>query len=447
MKRSILFWLLPILLLVSISSAGLGDQFDWPTNTVIVDANGEEGVKTIAAAILLAKNDYTILIYPGTYTESVGSIGKRLTFKGIVERDVIWDGATTLCTLGVDSIKFEKMYLKMFTTDNQLMDVNGKDYFLTNCILECSTFTVAETGTFLYTDGVEFLCRKSGGLVQQGGTIYADEYFHVGTPVSVSDKDLYKGWTHAGGLLHLSDKGNFYSADTVLATIDMYAGNIALQGGALIGAKGGHVSSIAVRLRNDAHFDCNGGDIQNNSSDSATVRIWGTGTADSAVVNIINTRIINSGGGLAYFSQSVGLSTLVLLDFTGEITAGNVNIHYIDGEGRTIFLPEPDTIPDSTYLLINNSDYDRTITKIVGVCNADNFDFRLGQMSLTGGDTPSVIDILDLSINGQGGFFKQVVKSDLDDSLWPKLAGIWYTVDGAETPDWLIIYIEWRVNN
>ena len=441
--------LIYILMVCALFSVALADDDNFtlrqsvyqPRNTITVEEGG-----SISGAVARAVSGDVIFLNPGTYNEQIGTVNKQITFKSTSERNVIWEADSMICTLGVDSIKFESMYLKA-NLDGQLMDVNGKDYFLTNCILECSTFTVAEAGTFLYTKGVEFLCRKSGGLIQQGGTIYADEYFHVGTPVSVSDPNLYKGWTQAGGLLHLSDKGNFYSADTVSAVIDMFAGNIALQEGALIGAKGGNDKSIAVRLRNDATFYCNGGDIQNNSSDSATVRIWAEGSADSAAVEIINTRIINSGGGLAYFSESAGLSTLTLPDFTGEITAGNLNIHYIDGEGRTIFLPSPDTIPDSTYLLVNNSAYDRTITKIVGVCNADNFDFRLGQMSLTGGDTPSVIDILDLNINGQGGFFKQVVKSDLDDSLWPKLAGIWYTVDGAETPDWLIIYIEWRVNN
>ena len=86
----------------------------WPANTVIVDAEGLEGVKTITAAYNIAAAGDEILIYPGTYTESLLIISKAVTFTGMGGNDtsVVWQGDSLLWSLQTDGVVFNNIYFK-----------------------------------------------------------------------------------------------------------------------------------------------------------------------------------------------------------------------------------------------------------------------------------------------------------------------------------------------
>ena len=329
-----------------------GRKWSWPTGEIHVDAQGREGVRTIAQAVSWANSVSdidVIVIHPGTYTENGVIFSRALTITGIGANDtsVVWEGDSLLWSLNADGVVFNNIYFKALL-DGQLANVSTKDWRANNCSFDCSTWTFAkDDANFVHWRDVHLYPRKMAGTKMTNGTVYCEERFISGVPVGEPSGPYY-GLYFTSGLFHAEDKVNIYAnTDTVLACMELVNdANVALQGGGLIGVQGAHAKSIGVRLRSTATFLMEGGDIQNNSADSAAVRIL----AGTAVATIRFTKVTNSGGGESYCNGGTGASELYHSIFVGDITLG-ANDTYNDFTGNvytvnTHILPDADVGAD-----------------------------------------------------------------------------------------------------
>ena len=114
-----------------------GNAFD-PSNTCIVFVNGSGYYyPNITDAVGESADGWTILIYPGTYTDTDLEIDYRLKFIGIGE--VKWSAADTLFVLGTDDVSFEGISFTV-TGDAGLADIGSYRYVMKNCTLRCNNF-------------------------------------------------------------------------------------------------------------------------------------------------------------------------------------------------------------------------------------------------------------------------------------------------------------------
>ena len=168
---------------LAMAGAGLGREFNWPSNTIIVDATGKEGVRTLLEAVTLAQNGYTIEIYAGSYTADsvVTPAGEEYHFKGVSKYQ------TTITNTGclfnaLDTLYFEGIKFTQTTTSTAFYVASGVVLDFTDCHLQLTTqtfnrkiiaheTTFASRGSLAFSNNADFYgCAFQDSTVTFSGT-------------------------------------------------------------------------------------------------------------------------------------------------------------------------------------------------------------------------------------------------------------------------------------
>ena len=227
-----------------------GSAFN-PSNTNIVYVGGSgDYYSNITDAVGDADDEYTILIYPGTYTDTDLEIPNKITIKGI--GDVYWSASDTLFVLGADDVTFEGISFKVTgTVDLAVMDTFR--YVMKNCTLRCSTFDFGQDtshwiGCHLYpksTDGWKI--TGSSAMVQMRDCKMGDDLPGPNEPVyclNISSAMLSAFYS------------NFYSDSTAILCDDgrlrLYYCMLGGNDGAAVKAEGNsNISSLYSSFESD----------------------------------------------------------------------------------------------------------------------------------------------------------------------------------------------------
>ena len=130
-----------------------------PANTKIVYEGGSgDYFSNITAAVGACSDGYSVVIYPGTYSDSNLTIPDRISFIGCGE--VYWTAGDTLFILGEEGISFEGISFKATdTSDFAIMDTFR--YSMKECTLRCETFDFGQdTAHFI---GCHFYPKSNDG--------------------------------------------------------------------------------------------------------------------------------------------------------------------------------------------------------------------------------------------------------------------------------------------
>jgi len=301
MKR--LIWIVIVLLLAVGSLAQPGRKWFWPSNTIIVDEKGKEGVSTLAIAIDQAASGDLIAVYPGLYTADGVSVtsGETIYIRGMHKEacqlsftDTLFDGAGTLY--------LENLTLTATSTGNMFDMSTGLALHLNNCDL---TSRFCDFRDSVWIDGCEFNAQAMDSMR------FSTQFFEMENS-RVNDYDVVFGWA---------------AGDTAIGTIT----NCYVESDTTILHFANTLSHSNVKI--------NGGNFI-----SSSPNVYGIGIAGYTILEIMGASI--RGGG----SSGAGTATLYAHDtnndstLTPNITLASCNFYNPTNAGQVINIATADTV-------------------------------------------------------------------------------------------------------
>lgn len=187
----------------------------WPANTVIVDQAGGEGVRTIAAAIAMAKAGDAVHIYAGQYTDiNLNNSSKVLHFIGESLNTTILIGATgeQIFTGVADGTTWRNLAITPRGTRNPIL-FSGANCEFYNVELASDSFIVADTDTIHFFDSI-VRSRDDSTWVVTGNLQLYNTNFGFDWAIGIAWKHSHNVWIKDGGLLFMQGGGFFPFAST-----------------------------------------------------------------------------------------------------------------------------------------------------------------------------------------------------------------------------------------